>query len=79
MFDSVDLTLNWLIFHLIWSIVIELIDVQLIYVPIPQASSLIFSFSSTFTLCLIALDRHHLIVEENQANSSAYFVAGWKF
>ena len=30
------------------------------------ASPLIFSFSSTFTLCLIALDRHHLIVDDGQ-------------
>ena len=86
MIDSVDLTLkwfNWLIFQLVWSIVIQLIYVELIYVSppspsTPEASSLIFSFSSTFTLCLIALDRHHLIVEENQANSFVYLFAGWK-
>ena len=31
-----------------------------------RALPLFFSFSSTFTLCLIALDRHHLIVDDGQ-------------
>ena len=31
-----------------------------------RALPLFFSFSSTFTLCLIALDRHHLIVGDGQ-------------
>ena len=42
MIDSVDLTLNrfkWLIFQLVWSIVIQLIYVKLIYVSPPSPST----------------------------------------
>ena len=40
-----------------------------------RALPLIFSFSSTFTLCLIALDRHHLIVDDGQVRPNYKLVS----